>query len=78
MKGSLSKLWRGWKEIAAYIADFQARLVLTVFYFTVAAPFGLLARVVVDPLGLRHRPATSGWTKRPLLDSSLTAARRQF
>ena len=65
-------------KIGASIGDFQSRLLLTVFYFTVALPFGILTRLVIDPLRLRHRPTTSGWTARQPIDSDLASARRQF
>ncbi len=78
MKKLLGKLWRGWKELAHYIGDFQSRLLLTFFYFTVALPFGLLGRFIVDPLKLRGKHAESNWTKRETRDKDMAAARSQF
>ena len=74
----LKQLWEAWKEITGYIGDFQARLLLTIFYFTVAMPFGLLTRLVSDPLRIRRLPVVSGWIKRQHRDTDLPAARRQF
>ena len=74
----MRRLWDGWKEIAGYIGDFQARLLLTVFYFTVALPFGVLTRLVSDPLHVRDLPAASGWMKRQTRDTDLSDAQRQF
>lgn len=73
---ALRRVWEGWKEIAAYIGDFQSRLLLTVFYFTIALPFGLITRLV-DPLELRWSRA-AGWTTRRTMSEDLQAARRQF
>jgi hypothetical protein len=78
MKVLLIRFWEGWKEIAEDIGDFQSRLLLTVFYFTVAVPFALLARFVIDPLGLRKTPVSSGWRKRQTGDQSLASVRKQF
>jgi len=72
------RLWAEWVELAGYVGDFQARLLLTVFYFTVAVPFGLLARLVIDPLRLRRVANSSGWTPRTLPNPDLSTARRQF
>lgn len=72
------RLWHGWKELAAYIGDFQARLLLTVFYFTVLAPFGLAVRFLADPLDVRRRRATSGWKARKTQEADMRAARQQF
>ena len=78
MRSFLRRLWENWKGITGYIGDFQARLLLTVFYFTAAVPFGVLMRLVGDPLHVRDRPATSGWMKRQTRDTDLPAAQRQF
>lgn len=78
VKGIAGKLWHGWKEIAGYIGDFQARALLTVFYFTVFMPFALLVRLFGDPLLVRRRPRESGWVPRKNSETDVTRARRQF
>ncbi|NDD30738.1 MAG: hypothetical protein EB084_20960 [Proteobacteria bacterium] len=45
-------LWERWKIIAARAATFQARVLLTVFYYTVVPLFALAVRALSDPLGL--------------------------
>ena len=61
--GLFRRLWAGWKRIGRKIGDFQARVLLTVFYFVIIAPFGLLVRMATDPLSLK--PATpKGWQPR--------------
>jgi len=79
MKATVSaRLWSAWNELARPVGDFQARLILTVFYFTVAAPFGLIVRTIKDPLTMRRRPAQTGWIKRKRREHDITAARRQY
>jgi hypothetical protein len=60
------------------IGDFQARLLLTVFYFVIVAPFALAVRWASDPLALK--PETPrGWHPRPApAGPALERARRQF
>lgn len=53
------RLWQGWMRVAAVIGDFQARVVLSVFYFVIAMPFGLMVRLFADPLGLRGKRQTT-------------------
>ena len=60
----LKWLWLRWTTAASHIGDFQARWLLTVFYFTLAAPFGLIARLALDPLLIYHQPAGSAWIRR--------------
>jgi hypothetical protein len=78
MRGATRRLWQEWQALAGHIGDFQARLLLTVFYFTVAVPFGLAARLFGDRLELRRRPSRSGWHPRAPGGHDLRAAGRQF
>lgn len=74
----LRALWARWQVIAHKIGNFQARVLLSVFYFVVLGPFALVARMFSDPLHLKERPET-GWLPRALADNEpLVLARRQF
>jgi hypothetical protein len=59
----LRRLWHGWKRFGKKAADVQARLLLTIFYFVILAPFGLGMRAA-DPLGLR-KTGDPAWRPRP-------------
>ena len=71
------RAWKRWKVVAHAIGTFQARVLLSVFYFIVVPPFALIVKVK-DPLGLRRRGRAGGWTERPVADMSSESARRQF
>ena len=76
---SLAKrAWRRWTVIAHIIGTFQARVLLSLFYFVIVPPFALLVKLTKDPLQLRLSEGKSGWTERPEPPSSEAAARRQF
>jgi hypothetical protein len=73
----VTALWQAWKRIARRIGDFQARVLLTVFYYAVLGPFALLLRLRGGALALQ--PGSSGgWRRReePAGDA-LAQARRQ-
>ena len=36
--------WQAWKDLAHKIGNFQARVILSIFYAILVAPFGLAAR----------------------------------
>lgn len=56
-------LWEQWKRIARRIGDFQARVLLILFYFVILAPFALVVRWATDPLAIK--PGTlKGWRNR--------------
>jgi hypothetical protein len=76
--GVFRRLWRGWTRVGRRIGDFQARVLLTVFYVVIVAPFALVIRVAADPLALGPR-ARRGWRPiPPAAETPLARARRQF
>jgi hypothetical protein len=73
----LKIIWARWKVIAHKVATFQARILLSAFYFAVLVPFAVGLRLASDPLRLRT-PA-GGWTLRgPQPGDAWTFARRQY
>ena len=75
----LRKLWRGWLRFGQFLGDILARVVLTLFYFTVFVPFGLGVTLLSDPLQVR-KEGTRTWLPREVQDdqASLANAARQF
>ena len=76
LKAILNRAWQTWKRIGQAIGDFIARIVLTVFYFTLLMPFGIGVRIFSDPLTLRQETRLS-WLERTTKDLTLDDARRQ-
>ena len=73
------RLWKWWVPRAHRIGNFQARLILTIFYFTMFMPLAILVRLFTDPL--RIKPKTEkGWIDRnnEPVDDLLARARKQF
>ncbi len=77
-KTGLRELWAAWKRVARKIGDFQARVLLTIFYFVLLAPFALIVRRTSDPLALK--PGTPrGWGERHNApEYTVEMARKQF
>lgn len=74
----LRNLWSEWLRVARHIGSFNARALITLVYFTLLAPFGLLYRVFADTLQLKTQPtSTSAWQSREALNDDLTKAHRQ-
>ena len=76
--GRLRRVWAWWKRTAHTIGNFQARLLLTLCYFVVVAPFALLVRSLSDPLAIK--PSTPrGWRPRAVDgQSAMARALQQF
>ena len=72
---NLKKLWEGWKKIAHHIANFQARVLLTLIYSVLVLPFGVMVRCFSDSLHSKKR--TVEWLDHPAIPNDLHEARRQ-
>ena len=57
------RAWERWKVIAHAIGTFQARVLLSLFYFLIVPPFALIVKLK-DPLALRRRNRAGGWIDR--------------
>ena len=71
--------WIGWlkPQLVAAI-NVLSRWLLVVAYFTILAPFALLARLLGDPLRRRRSESGSQWiARRPSVDT-LETARQEF
>ncbi len=77
-KTGICGLWAAWKRVARKIGDFQARVLLTIFYFVLLAPFALIVRRTSDPLAVK--PGTPrGWgVRQGPSEYTLDMARKQF
>jgi hypothetical protein len=73
----LRRAWSIWKRVGQVVGDFVGRMVLTLFYFTVFAPFGLGVRLWGDPLAINRQHGTQ-WLERETRDQVLSEARRLF
>jgi hypothetical protein len=71
----LRRIWTTWKRVGQFIGDTIARVVLTIFYFTVFVPFGLGVRLFGDPLGIRGKPGAA-WLERSPRGDDTAGARR--
>ena len=77
-KNVFQKLWVGWKIFAFRMGNFQGRLILLLFYFTIVTPFGIINRFFRDPLYLKKPSGDSFWFTRTPPDKKIEDARRQY
>jgi len=68
-------IWKVWPGLAKAIGNFQARLILTIIYAILILPFGLLARLLADPLRIKKTPTT--WIDHSQEKMDLEWAKRQ-
>jgi hypothetical protein len=61
--GLARQLWERWKRIARTIGDFQARALMTLFYFLILGPAALAIRWRSDPLAMKAT-TPRGWSDK--------------
>jgi len=75
--GLLQAIWQGWKKFGRKLGDVQARLLLSLLYFTVFVPFALVLRWLCDPLSIKRHQ--QGWrAKTEPKGSPMERALNQF
>ena len=72
----LRRAWDGWRRLAHRIANVQAQVLLTAFYYLVLPPAAFAVKRWVDPLALAARHRDGFWIDRPPRDAD--SLRRQF
>ena len=78
MRATCKTLYHAWMRLAEFLGTLNAWLILTVLYFSLVMPFGILARLLTDPLRLRRRRATPYWIPRAEKVVSLEDMKRPF
>lgn len=77
MKATLRSIWEAWKRIGRFIGNIVTRIIMTVFYFTLFAPFGIGATLFSDLLQMKTERKES-WISRETGDKTLDEVRVQF
>src|ERR1700758_4478331 len=65
----LKTVWRRWRAFGKVMGDFVTRIFMTVFYFTIAIPFGIGVRLFKDPLKMKS--LETRWLKREERDDTI-------
>lgn len=73
----LRQAWRYWLAFSRILGDVVGRVLLVGLYFTLFAPFGLIARITTRQLGLAKPGQTSFWFPRRVALRTAQDLRRQ-
>lgn len=74
----LGRLWQSWSGFAKRLGDFQNRIILSLFFFTLVVPIALAVRSFSDPLHIKQYRQTSNWFPKPEVETKPEQFRRQF
>jgi hypothetical protein len=74
----LRKFWEKWKAFGHKVGNFQARLILTIFYFVVISPFAAVVKFVSKPLRLKMLRTSNWLANQAEREDIMVRARRQF
>lgn len=75
---TLNILREKWMRLAECIGTTNARIILTILYFSMVAPFALFLRMRADSLRLKQRKRATYWIPRPRREASFEEMMRQF
>ena len=76
-RGLAQAIWQRWKKFGRKVGDIQARLLLSLLYFTIFTPFALVVRWFCDPLSIKLHQ--QGWrAKAETKESAMNRALTQF
>ncbi len=70
-----AKISERWKKFGHALGNFQARILLTLIYYVLILPFGLVVRAFSDSMHMKKRPEK--WFDHPPTPNTLEEARRQ-
>jgi len=71
----LKLFWKKWLPVSQKIGNFQARVILSAFYFILFLPLALIFKILSDPL---QKKPTSTWKDWEHKVDSLEEARKQY
>jgi hypothetical protein len=69
--------WRRWSILQSIVADIVGRVIATLFYFIIILPFGIIMRLVSDPLHIKGENMKPAWLVRHPVSSDPDSARQQ-
>lgn len=78
IRNIVSIAWERWKIIGTQVGDFNARVLMSLFYFTVVLVFGVINTVINDPLHIKHLDFAGVRRERKPVGETLETSRRQF
>lgn len=74
MRELIHVAWRRFNIISGVVSDTSARVVATLFYFTVLVPFGIGSVIFSDPMRVREGAV---WVEREPVPTDIDSARQQ-
>ena len=73
------RLWEWWKRVARKIGDFNARVILTLFYCILMTPFAIMLKLFTDPLRIKAKTEKRWLQREPEKEGDpLEKAAKQF
>ena len=69
---------RFWMGVASVLGYINSRILLSVLYYGILTPYGLISRLVRDPLARRGKVEETYWVKRPYTKQTKEQFERLF
>jgi len=69
--------WKRFNILQSIVADIVGRIIATLFYFIIILPFGVVMRLISDPLHIKGSNMKPMWLDRQPVGSDLDSAKQQ-
>jgi hypothetical protein len=80
-RNPFKNLWKTWQQFSRRMGAFQSRILLSLFYFFLVTPIGLVIKIFSDPLNIKHKnqgASGSYWLSKKAINGKIDDFRRQF
>lgn len=74
----LKLLWKKWMAFSLVFGTFMSRVILTVLYFLLLLPYGILIRLFSDPLQTKTVPKGTAWKPHAKIEGLLDKFTKQY
>jgi hypothetical protein len=71
------RVWQKWVLFAEEMSNFQSRMLISYFYFSIVLPFGLIAQLGDDPLQIKDQNNLSEWQSKENRSTTMEEVGRQ-
>ncbi|OGH04042.1 MAG: hypothetical protein A2W22_00245 [Candidatus Levybacteria bacterium RBG_16_35_11] len=78
MRSKLKSGWDKWKKFGRIVANFQAQIIFTLFYFLILWTVGIIFHFASDPLNIKNKSKRSTFSNWDYLNDNLEKAKNPY
>jgi hypothetical protein len=72
----IQKIWLKWQKITEKAINFQIKIILIIFYWTIILVYAILVKIFSDPLDIKNKKPQ--WLVKKIEKPNLNEAGKQY